>query len=187
MVIPPASVPHAPAPRRKLLRPIRLSTFLLLTVAAGLLIALYAQRLREARLRDALSVYRNPRTEGIHEALDRPVPLDYGDDDPLDRILKEIKKQTTKNPDLPRTPAGIPIYVDPIGLQEAERSLNSPVKRPPSADALLLGEHLRRILDPLGLGYEVKDGFLMITAKDSLDVPVGDDVNPYLRYRDVLR
>ena len=83
--------------------------------------------------------------------------------------------------------AGIPIYVDPIGLQEAERSMNSTVQRPPSADTLTLGEHLRRILEPLGLAYVVKQGFLMISSKESFDEPVGDDVDPYLQYRDVLR
>ena len=67
--------------------------------------------------------------------------------------------------------AGIPIYVDPIGLQEAERSMNSTVQRPPSADTLALGEHLRRVLEPLGLGYEVKAGFLMISSKESLTRP----------------
>ena len=33
----------------------------------------------------------------------------------------------------------------------------------------------------------MKDGFLMITSKESFDAPVGDDADPYLRYRDVLR
>ena len=60
--------------------------------------------------------------------------------------------KTTKNPKMPKLPTGIPIYVDPIGLQEAEVSLNSPVKRPPSADTLAFGEHLRRVLESIGPG-----------------------------------
>ena len=102
-------------------------------------------------------------------------------------VLKAVKAQTAGNPKLPKPWSGIPIYVDPIGLQEAERSMNSTVERPPSADSLALGEHLRRVLEPLGLGYEVKAGFLMISSKESFDVPIGDDVDPYLQYRDVLR
>ena len=113
--------------------------------------------------------------------------LSYADGARLDVVLKDIKAQTSKNPKLPKLPTGIPIYVDPIGLQEAERSMWSVVKRPAAADTLTLGEHLRRILEPLGLGYEVKDGFLMITSKGSEDVPIGDEAEPYLRYRDVLR
>jgi hypothetical protein len=176
-----------PARRARFLRPIRLSTFLLLTVVAGLLIALYAQRIREARLRDAISVYRHPQTEWLLDALDQTIALTYADGEHLDVVLKDIKMRTTKNPKLPKLPTGIPIYIDPIGLQEAEQSLHATVKRPPSADTLTLGEHLRRILEPLGLAYLVKDGFLMVTAKDSLDAPVDEDVDPYLQYRDVLR
>jgi hypothetical protein len=176
-----------PTRRARLLRPIRLSTFLLVILVIALLIALYAQRLREAHLQDELSIYRHYRTEGIVDALDQPIALTYADGAALDAVLKDIKMRTTKNPSLPKVPAGIPLYVDPIGLQEAERSLSSTVKRPSPADTLTLGEHLRRVLDPLGLGYQVQDGFLMITSKEEVDVPVDEDVDPYLRYRDVLR
>jgi hypothetical protein len=187
MSMPSPSATREPKRRAVSLGPIRLSTFLLLTLVAGLLIAIYAQRIREARLRDAISIYRNPQTEAILDALDQPIALTYEDGAPLDLVLKEFKMRTTKNPKLPGIPTGIPIYVDPIGLQEAERSLHATVKRPPSADTLAIGEHLRRVLEPLGLGYEVKDGFLMISSKESLDVPVGGDFDPYVRYRDVLR
>jgi hypothetical protein len=183
----PASPTHEQRRRPRLLRPVRLSTFLLLTVIAGLLIALYAQRVREEQLRDAISVYRLVQNEGIFDALDQPMALAYQDGDALSNVLKDIKMQTTKNPKLPKIPAGIPIYVDPIGLQEAERSMNSPVKRPPSADTLTLGEHMRRVLGSVGLDYVVKDGFLMITSKESLNLPTGGEVDPYRLYRDVLR
>ncbi len=151
------------------------------------MIALYAQRVREARLRDALSTYRNFRQEGMYDALGEPVALTYPDGAPLDQVLKDIRMKTTKNPKMPKIPTGIPIYVDPIGLQEAEVSLNSTVKRPPSADALPFGEHLTACPRAAGIGIHVKDGYLMITSKDSIDVPVGDDADPYLQYRDVLR
>jgi hypothetical protein len=187
MGIPSASATQELIRRASVLRPVRLSTFLLSMVVIALLIALYAQHVHEARLRDAISIYRHDRTEGIFDALDQPIALTYADGAALDVVLKDIKMRTTKNPSLPKIPAGIPLYVDPIGLQEAERSMHSTVKRPPSADTLALGEHLRRLLDPLGLGYQVGDGFLMITSKESVDEHVGDDVDPYLRYRDVLR
>ncbi len=188
MSMPPPSATREPERRAVSLGPIRLSTFLLLTLVAGLLIAIYVQRIREARLRDAIAIYRNPQTEAILDALDQPITLTYDDDAPLDLVLKEFKLRTTKNPKLPGIPTGIPIYVDPIGLQEAEVSLNAAVKRPPFADALAIGEHLRRVLEPLGLGYEVKNGFLMISSKESLDVPVGGvETDPYLQCRDILR
>lgn len=172
---------------------------LLLMVVVGLLFALYAQRLREARLQEMIALYREPGTEGILDALGQPIALTYADGATLDDVLKEIKRRTTKNPGLPKIPSGIPIYVDPIGLQEAETNMNAPIRRPPGADALSLGEHLRRILDSLGLVYTVKDDFMMITSEDSrdqttevkpdqpLDQPVARERYPYLEYRDVLR
>ncbi len=88
---------------------------------------------------------------------------------------------------MPRLTSGIPIYVDPIGLQEAEKSMTSPVRRPPSAEKLTLGKQLKIALDSLDLAYVVRDGFLMITSKASIDDETGDGGDPYLQYRDVLR
>lgn len=137
-----------------------------------------------AQLLADLALYRDPTTEGIIETLDRPLALTYADGATLEEVLKETKLHTTG---MPKLKSGIPIYVDPIGLQEAEKSMTSTVRRPLSADTLPLGDHLRSALDSLGLGYVVKDGFLMITSKESLDAETGDATNPYLLYRDVLR
>ena len=69
----------------------------------------------------------------------------------------------------PTTPtfAGIPIYVDPLGLQEAERSLNSTVTM--DLEGVPLKTTLKLMLKQLGLAYTVKDGFLMVTSEDSED------------------
>jgi hypothetical protein len=168
----------------KLLPRMRLSTLLLVMIILALLSGLYAQKRRGARLRAELALYRYPTREGIFDALDQPCALTYENGAPLEDILKETKLRSTGRPKLK---SGIPIYVDPIGLQEAEKSMTSPVNRPPSADKLTLGEHLRSALDPLGLTYDVKEGFLMITAKESLDATTEDTIDPYLKYRDVLR
>jgi hypothetical protein len=167
----------------KLFRRVRLSTLLLLMIVLALLFGLYRQKRREAELQVNLSLYRAPTTEGIYDALDQPLALTYADGAALEEVLKETKLRSSGRPKLK---SGIPIYVDPVGLQETEKSMTSPVRRSPSADKLTLGEHLRSALDPLGLGYAVKDGFLMITAKESLDAETEDGINPYLAYRDVL-
>jgi hypothetical protein len=153
-------------------------------VVVALLLGLYVQQRRQAGLLTALAQYRHPVTEGIFDVLDEPMALTYQDGAPLDVVLKLIKKTSTGRPKLK---TGIPIYVDPVGLQEAEKSLVAPVKRPPGAENLPLGEHLQRILEPLGLGYSVKDGFLMIESAESLDEPFGEEADLYLQYRDVLR
>jgi hypothetical protein len=168
----------------KLVRRIRLSTLLLLVVVLAITIDLYLVRRRQAQTLAALTLYRQPRTEGIYDVLDQPAVTTYPDGGTLEDVLKDIKRCATRALKLP---SGVPIYVDPIGLQEAERSMLSKVKRPESADQLPLKEHLNRVLEPLGLGFSVKEGYLMITSKESLDLPVGDEVDPYVKFRDVLQ
>ncbi len=88
--------------------------------------------------------------------------MSFATETPLDDVLKYIKQATT-TPTFP----GIPIYVDPIGLQEAERSLNSTVQI--DLEGVPLKTTLRLILKQLGLAYTVKDGFMIITSEDSED------------------
>jgi hypothetical protein len=160
---------------------IRLSTWLLLVLIMGLLLGLFFQKRRESQLQTTLLLYRDSRTEAVYGILDRQVALTYAELAPLEQALKDIKRCTTG---WPKLPAGIPIYVDPIGLQETRRSMTSTVRRPPLEKGLTLREHLAYILKPLGLGFSVKDGFLMITSEDAVDDLLDED--PYLGYRDVL-
>jgi hypothetical protein len=105
---------------------------------------------------------RDPRTRQILEKLDEPISMSFANETPLDDVLKYVKQATT-------TPTfnGIPIYVDPIGLQEAERSMNSTVQI--DLEGVPLKTTLRLILKQLGLTYTVKDGFMIITSEDSED------------------
>ena len=68
----------------------------------------------EFRPTDAIS----PRTKAILAMLDESIPMDFAGETPLDDVLKYIKNATVKKP----TDLGIQIYVDPLGLQEAERT-----------------------------------------------------------------
>jgi hypothetical protein len=107
----------------------------------------------------------------IRDRLERPIPMRFADETPLDDVLKYIKQATT-TPDYP----GIPIYVDPIGLQEAERSMNSTVQI--DLEGVPLRESLGLCLKQLGLTYEVKDGRLRITSVD--EEPEADLDDPFL-------
>jgi serine/threonine protein kinase len=96
--------------------------------------------------------------------LDMPIPMKYSDGTPLENVLKDIKR-ATKGP----TDSGIPIYVDPIGLQEAEQSLTSPIAMINIAD-VPLKTTLPIVLKKLDLMHYVADGLLIITsAEHSVD------------------
>jgi hypothetical protein len=166
-----------------LARQIRLRTLLLLILILAVMLELYLVKRRQAQTLAALAFYRQPLQEGIYDALDQPLALTYADGAALEDVLKELKRRTTGK----KLPSGVPIYVDPIGLQEANVTMASPVKRPVQAIQRTVGEHLRRVLGPLALTYEVKDGFLMITSTESQDGPIGGGDDPYVKFRDVLR
>jgi hypothetical protein len=108
---------------------------------------------------------RRKQNKAILAKLEQPVDLHF-DKAPLEEVLKFIKKASTGPKD-----NGIPIYVDPIGLMEAEVAITTPVSIE-SKTGEPLKTSLERLLKPAGLTYEVKDGLLTITSMSSgPDVP----------------
>ncbi len=105
----------------------------------------------------------DPRSRKIIAKLDEPIVMSFAEPTPLDDVLKHIK-QKTQGPGLPR---GIPIYVDPIGLEEAEKNLACTVII--DLDGVPLRRTLQLALAQLGLGYIVEDGMIYITSQDSAD------------------
>ena len=59
----------------------------------------------------------------IHETLKQPVPMHFVEETPLEDVLKFIKQATTG-----ADGKGIPIYVDPIGLAEADKTMTSTIR-----------------------------------------------------------
>jgi RNA polymerase sigma factor (sigma-70 family) len=102
----------------------------------------------------------DPRSRQILEKLNEPIPMSFASDTPLDDVLKYIKQATTTP-----TYRGIPIYLDPVGLQEAERSVNSTVAI--DLEGVPLRRTLQLTLAQIGLAYYVEDGILVITSEDS--------------------
>ncbi|WP_165233015.1 hypothetical protein [Aquisphaera insulae] len=118
---------------------------------------------RIARYGKAVDVFdRDPKTKQILEKLNQPVPMNFPNETPLEEVLQYLK-QATQGPN----DSGIPIYVDPLGLQEADRTLTSPVSL--NLEGVPLKSTLRLMLKQLGLTYTVKDGYLMITSATSED------------------
>ena len=108
----------------------------------------------------------------IWKALEQPVPMPFPEDTPLEDILKHVRAAT-------RGPNGkaIPIYVDPIGLQEAERSMTS-TARNVELEGVPLKTSLRLCLEQLDLTYSIRDGLLLITSTEHEVTPVYQD--PFL-------
>jgi hypothetical protein len=78
----------------------------------------------------------------------------------LEDVRKLIKSATRRGPN----DKGIPIYVDPVGLLEAEKTLATPVSFTTRGEPLK--SSLERLLKSIGLTYVVKEGYLMVTSRD---------------------
>jgi hypothetical protein len=103
----------------------------------------------------------DPRTRLILWKLHMPARLPSGTMT-LEDHLKAIRSVTRGPND-----NGIPIYVDPVGLLEAQRTMDSPVNVPAMQQPV--GWTLEKVLDQLGMAYAVRDGLLQITSKEGLD------------------
>ncbi len=101
----------------------------------------------------------SPATAAILAKLEMAIPMKYPNETTLEVVVRDIKK-ATKGPN----DSGIPIYVDPLGLQEAEKSLTSTVTI--NVEDVALRSTLSEVLGDLGLTYIVSDGLLTITCVD---------------------
>jgi hypothetical protein len=109
---------------------------------------------------------KDPKSQQILAKLDEPVSMSFPVETPLAEVIKYVKQATTT-----KTYAGIPIYVDPIGLQEAEKSMNSTVII--DLEGVPLRRTLQLLLRQLDLIYFVDDGMIYITSSESEDQPLG--------------
>ena len=98
-----------------------------------------------------------PRDRLIFRALDKIIDVPFAQETPLTDVIKYIQKSTVDPPDLPN---GIPIYVEPTGLLESEKTLQSPIAY--NITGVPLKTSLRLILKQLDLYYKVRDGLLII-------------------------
>jgi hypothetical protein len=110
----------------------------------------------------------------IARALDEPVTIQCADGTTLEDFIKYVQAAT-------RRPNGdvISIYVDPIGLQEAEQTMKSTLKGV-QFEGVALRTSLRLCLRQLNLAYVIRGGLLWITSQedeDSLVLAPSDD--PY--------
>jgi hypothetical protein len=110
------------------------------------------------------------RSQRIIAELAKPVSMPFGPDTALEDVIKYVKS-STKGPSFAD---GIPIYVDPIGLSEADKNMSSTVHGV-QLEGVPLRTTLKLLLKQLDLTYVVSDGLLRITSMDSLDQDAADD------------
>jgi hypothetical protein len=102
------------------------------------------------------------KTKRILEKLDEPISMSFNEETPLEDVLKYIKAATAS-----ATSGGIPIYVDPIGLSEADKTMASTVRNM-ELEGVPLRRTLSLLLNQLGLDYVVDEGMLKISVASTL-------------------
>jgi len=104
---------------------------------------------------------KSPKNAAILRKLDEPITMSFPNETPLEEIIKYIKTATTGSKD-----SGIPIYIDPVGLNEAEVTLISPIIL--DLEGVPLKTTLRLLLKQKRLAYCVKDGLLFISSVNGI-------------------
>jgi hypothetical protein len=115
--------------------------------------------------------------------LQMKVAMPFANETPLEDVLKYIQAATSedgpgkgeadKNAAKGEPKFGLQIYVDPVGLQEAEKTMTSPITM--NLDGVPLSTTLGLVLKQLGLTYSVqKDGILVIDSEDSARRGIAD-------------
>ena len=111
----------------------------------------------------------------VLKALDRAVPMPFPDETALEDVLRYVKASLRSAEE-----REVPIYVEPVGLQEAEKTIHSPV----SIDLVdvPLKVALKLLFRELGLRYQVRDGLIVITSisSDSENDQPPTSVDPFL-------
>jgi hypothetical protein len=115
--------------------------------------------------RTAAMAHENAR---IRRILDRTVPMPFREPTALEDFLKYLRA-TAKAAD----GRDLSIYVDPIGLQDADKSMQDTIQI--DLENCSIGTALRIALRQLNLTTDVRDGMVYITSYSSDDPPGGID------------
>ena len=105
------------------------------------------------------------RSRRVAAELNKVMDMHFHNETPLEDVIKYVRTATTG----PAFPDGIPIYLDPIGLQEAEKTETSPIRL--DLSQIPLRTSLKLALKQLGMLYYLEDGLLKITSETSEDIP----------------
>jgi hypothetical protein len=152
-------------------------------VIVALVLALWVQheraKDREVRLMSALRIARNYANGVTLAELDKPVDMPFDTGTTLAGLVSHIRGSTgwvatdkvyTKRVFVRQVGPlqnGIPVLVDSVPLQEAGVTMQTPLTV--SSRGVPLKKSLHDILGPIGLGYFVRNGVLVISTKDDAE------------------
>jgi hypothetical protein len=105
------------------------------------------------------------RSKRISNELSKPIAMKFATETPLADVIKSIQDATQN--EAAGLSTGIPIYVDPQGLQDADKTMASTVSI--DLEGIPLRTTLRLLLAQIGMVYRVKDGLLTITSSSIED------------------
>jgi hypothetical protein len=113
----------------------------------------------------------SPEATKLWLKLQQKVDMPFPNETPLEDVVKYIEQATI---DKQTFPDGISVYVDPQGLQDAEKTMSSTITI--NLKGIPLATTLTLLLKQIGLEYHIqKDGILFITSINSEDSPADPD------------
>jgi len=109
----------------------------------------------------------DPVSRAIIAKLGGATAMNFPNETPLEDVVKYVSQATQD--EAAGLPTGIPIYVDPVGLQDADKTMASTVTF--NMEGVPLKTALRLLLAQIGLTYHVGEGLLTITSTSADDEP----------------
>ncbi len=104
----------------------------------------------------------------VRMKLQEKVTISFPVEATLNDLVKFVEEKTVDKVDFPE---GVAIYVDPLGLQDADKTMTSTISI--SLKGIPLATSLKLALRQLGLDFWVNpDGLLIITYAEAEDIPV---------------
>jgi hypothetical protein len=102
-------------------------------------------------------------SQKIAGELGKLVDMPFRSATPLEDVIKYVRASTKST----NFPDGVPVYVDPLGLQEQEKSMSSTITI--DLAQVPLKTSLRLLLKQVGLAYQIRDGVLKIVSETADD------------------
>ncbi len=100
-----------------------------------------------------------PASRKVLDALERPIPMRFPRATSIGEVANYLRKAVRAADD-----SGYSIDIDPQGLQDADKDMNSPIRI--DLDGIPLRVTLDLLLRQLGMGYYIEDGILTISAPE---------------------